>query len=46
MKLHEWGVCGRWRGWWVDTKVEAVLGKEDVGDCSVWDIEKRASFIN
>lgn len=30
----------------MDTKVAAGLGKGDVGECSAWDIEKRASFIN
>lgn len=40
------GVCGRWRGWWEDPKEKAGLGKEDAGECSVWVIEKRASFIN
>ena len=30
----------------MDTKVEAGWGKEDTGECSVWVIEKRASFIN
>lgn len=40
------GVCGRWRGWQVNSGVEPGLWKEGVVQCAVGDIwNLRASFI-